>query len=238
MPYVNETYANISNRFKDWLTDQSNTGNNVANITKDTLNRAQSKLWLYRAWDDLLKEQDLTLTSNSVALPADFGRVVKVFSDSDNDGKPDTYFYSNGSQDRGYYIRDTFTKAGGHVWTIYFYQSPSSTATLLYVVRLTDFEDSGTEYSFFPGDLVLRQAQLLHLEDSQLTDGNNYTAIKNDFDALMRDYEQAHQFVNEDGSPQTLDTEGQEIITEQYSLDSGGGSSIYDDGHIPSYDRG
>ena len=236
MSYYNETYANIENRLNDWL---QVSGGSVSNLALDLLNRAQDSLWEFDNWQQLVKEQDLTLTDNACSLPADFGKVIAVGHDSDGDGKMDFwYFQDSPHADTGYKIRDTFTKAAGHSWTITFFTSPSNTVTLIYQVVLSDFEDSETaEYSFFPADLLLLEAQYIHLVDSGQVDANEHKALVSRRWEKLTDYWQAHQYRNVDMRMVQLDTHGDPIATEQYSMD--GASDGLDVGdHDPDYDLG
>jgi hypothetical protein len=232
-----ETYTSVKNDFLDWMSDQANDGGNVTDVALRTINKAQLSLWRYRPWTYLLKSQTLTLTSKAATLPVDFGRVVRVYSDSDGDGKPDTFFYEHGRYDNGYKIRDVFAKATGHAFTITFYSTPANTVYLDHIVKLDDFTGTGTEYSYFPGDLLLAEAQYIHIVDSGLI-GDEFQAIVNRRNELLRDYEEAHQYVNVDPRVQHNDYYGNEVLQETYTLDGEMASGTnrhsldYDDGTI------
>ena len=189
-----------------------------------------------RDWEDLIVRYSLSsLSAKSQSLPADFGRVVRLWHDSDGDGRADYWYYAYGKYDDGYYISDDFEKATGHSKTITFYRSPTHTPTLEYIKTLDHFEGTGTEYSFFPPDLLLRTAQKVHIEEADLV-GNEYQAIINAHAELLRDYEVAHQYRNRDMRNEILDDYGDPIDVEQYNLS--GDTDRWNDGYDNSYDHG
>ena len=234
MPYINDTYANIKNRLLDWL-QVDDTGGNVSSVSLDLINRAQAWLWGYRAWAYFITTSSLTLTNKAVALPADFGRIVRVWHDSDSDGKPDFFYHHKGDVARGYELRDAFLKASGHAWTITFYSNPTYTPKLEYMKLLPDFAGSGTEYSYFPGELILRTAQMLHYGDAEMV-GNEYSIVKDLQAQALRDYEQSHQYVNEDSIMPINDDQGQRVEIDSFAMD--GSTDGYTNNYDPSYDRG
>lgn len=234
MAYHSDLFSEIKNRLTDWL---ESTGGAVTALEKDLLNRAQRSLWNNAPWDYLVKTQALALTNKAATLPADFGKVLSVWHDSDGDGRPDFYYYNSSRYaDNGYYIRDAFAKATGHAWTITFFAAPSNTPYLEYQATLANFADSGTEYSFFPGDLLLLKAQEIHITEMGLV-GSEYQAIKTRLEEELRDYKQAHQWINHDPRVVQNDWHGDPIEVPNYALD-GSASVVSIDDHDPSYDRG
>lgn len=221
----------VYNQILDWLTDISNDSNNVNNIALNIANRAQDRLWRYKDWDYLVKDLELSgdyaLDSDySVTLPDDFGRIMKVGYDSDNDGKMDFYFYKGGDVTSGYKIRDTFTKAAGHSFSMTFFRSPSSTITVVYQAVLTDFTASGTEYSYFPGDLLFAMAKKVYLEESPMPDELN--VVNAELNTLLMDYVQKHQYVNSDMRAVLNDEAGDEVDNISMSLDGESGIGFWD----------
>src|SRR3990172_11167582 len=156
MPYLTETFADLYNEFKDWLTDVDNAGNNIADIALNRLNRAQQNLWHKKFWDGLVKEGALTASATTQAMPTDWGKTLCVGYDSDGDGKLDKYYYdSDATSQWGYKIRNVYAKATGHVRTIEFYQAPSNAPKIYYQMLLPNFVNTGAEYLYFPTDLML-----------------------------------------------------------------------------------
>jgi hypothetical protein len=67
--------------------------------------------------------------------------------------------------------------------------------------------------------------------------GKEYEAILNLQGALMRDYEQSHQFQNIEWRMRQIDQSGDEIENEAYDLDAGSEASFQDD-YNNGYDLG
>jgi len=221
--FLNEPYLTFSKRLTDWL---NTSGGEVSNLPLDLLNRAQYRLWAYRAWEGLIVHQSLTLSSNASSLPSDFaGAVVLVYIDTNSDGKPDMYFYRNGNASSGYKLVDVFVKATGHAWTITFFATPGGTPVIVYPKALPDFEGTGTEYSFFPPDLLLAAAKVIHIEESDLV-GPEYQAVLNSYATLLRDYEQSNQYQNTELRMSVLDDAGDEIGVDDYDLEGGSETDV------------
>lgn len=232
-----DLFSNVYNRYLDWLNDQANTGGNVTNNALDTINRAQRNLWQYRAWCELVKTASLTVTNLVASLPSDYGRLISMWHDSDSDGKPDFYYYLEGRPDNGYRLRDPFTKAGGHSRTVTFFRAPSYTPQIEYQFALDDFTNVGTEYSFFPEDLLFAEAQLIHVADGAFIAGNDINTIEKRRNELRRDFEDAHQWLNADMRMQSNDSFGHEVQQEEYAMD-GEMSSGTARHHEADYDDG
>jgi len=232
--FLNEAYSTFSKRLTDWL---NTAGGEVSNLTLDLLNRAQYRLATYRAWDGLITHYSMTLTSKAAVLPADFyGAVCRVYIDTNTDLKPEMYFHRDAPAADGYRIVNTFTKAGGHVWTITFFSDPSYTPVIVYPKALPDFAGTGTEYSFFPPELLLAAAKVIHIEESDLI-GKEYDAIQSQYLTLLRDYEQSHQHQNVEMRMAQLDVNGNETAIAGYDLN--GGESVDVTGiHDNDYDLG
>lgn len=236
MGYFTDTYEDIEKRLNDWLIDE---GGNVTDLALDLLNRAQKSLWNAAPWEYLIVDLALTLNaSRAVVLPVGFGKVIDVYHDSDGDGRPDFHYYKDGRLDNGYTIRDSFSKASGHSFTMTFFASPSVVPHLLYQKQLDDFAGTGTEYSYFPGDLLLLQAQFIHLTDAGVIENNEYKPIVSRYEREMHQYKVAHQWVNEEMRVIVNDDSGVEIATDQYSLDGGSDGILDSNRRDPSYDRG
>ena len=236
MSYGAGTYTEFANRLNDWLI-ASSTGANVTNYALDLANRAQNWLTMHRLWDDQLKTQSLTLVSNAASMPADYAALEGIYYDSDSDNKPDGYFYRNGRVNSGYKITDVFTKAG-HARTITFNGTVSETPILQYQYFLDDFIGTGTEYSFFPGELLFRTAQMLQIISTGLVNREQQQVLTFQKDVL-KEYEAHHLWVNSAMRVDLLDNQGKNINTNDYNLSGGGDTSQpYNDGLKRSTDRG
>jgi len=233
--FHSDVFSTIKNRLLDWL-QFANTGGNVSDLALDLLNRAQRELWNYRAWEYSVRRVTLTVSNKVATLPAGFGKVLRVFSDTNGDGLPDFYYYNRSSRaDDGYYLTDSFAKATGHSWTMTFWSAPQNTVTLEYQIILDDFNGAETEYSFFPGELLLVRAQKIHITEAALV-GNDYTAIMNREKELLLDYEHAHHYRNVDPRMELSDENGTQIENEEFDL--GGGTGAAANSFDNSYDNG
>ena len=233
--YLSEDFSDSYKRHKDWLQDQSNTGNNVTDIALDELNQARQDIWHMKLWDGLIKEADFSLTDNAASLPSDWGKTFCIGYDSDGDGKLDYFFFANTVMaHRGYKIRNTYTRAGGHSRVITFYNTPSQTPTIYYQVLLNDFTNLGTEKLFFPAKLLENQAKLIHLEGAPIPD--EYDVVQQAFDKRFRTYVRNHQYQNRDLRNVVLDNNGIPIQMESEPLDGSVGRDNL--GHDDDYDLG
>jgi hypothetical protein len=178
----------------------SNIGNNVSQLDLDLLNRAQMWLEQYRQWDFLTREIAITLDANrSYTLPEDLNSVLEVYSSLEASGKPTHHYYNNSADvENRYVLSSEFDKATGHVWKIVFAgETPIQGELILkYTYSLPDFSGSGTEYSFFPPNLLLRCAQKLHIEDKGIT-GDSPQLILSSFAEELRKFESNSQYSNQ-----------------------------------------
>ena len=208
-------YSTFSKRLDDWLREA---GGEVEDLTLDLYNRALDFLLLEADWEELLVRYQLSsLSSNSQALPADCSRIVRCWHDSNGDGKPDWYYYEHANVETGYYLSSSFDINTGRSKTITFYRSPNYDPYIEYIKTLTHFTGEGTEYSFFPHDLLTRTAQLIHIGEADLV-GKEYEAILFQQDKMMRNYKTTHQYKNRDMASQINDNAGYPIEVEDYNL--------------------
>lgn len=229
MSYWTTKYSDVAPRLKDWL--RVGDGGNVSDVALDLLNRAQDWLWQYKAWPYLAKTIQLTLTNNAVTLPSDFGRVIDVYDDSNGDGYPDKrYFENNWDITRRYTLTDSFATATGHSWVMTF-NNPAAAPYLKYQKLLTAFAGTGTEYSFFPAQLIIRAAQIIHYDEKGI-EGSDYSALKQSLEDELRDYQQATVQTNSARSVPLRDNVGQIVSVEHISL-SGAGDAGYPTNALP-----
>lgn len=226
MPYFGDTYlTDIRPVLQDWLTN-SGTGKNVTNLPLTLTNRAQKNLWAKKPWSNLVVRVAMTLTSGAYTLPADFGRIIDVWADLNGQGTPTYWFYDGDSYEHGFRIDAGFTKAAGYARVLTFNYLQQSNVYIRYQKILSDFTGSGTEYSYFPANLILLEAQKINtLEKGSLKE---WQAVSMMFDELFKEFCNATQWVVADATPRINDRFGNEIITESYSL-GGDGSRPYNE---------
>ena len=224
----------VYGRLREWLLDQGNVGDYVTDVSLDLLNRANQNLWGKQFWQDLMKWQLLTLTNKVATLPSDFGKTYCVFEDSDSDGKPDKYYYLNGKPINGYRKETVYTKADGKSFTFRFFQTPGSPLYLLHQKVIDDFTAAGVaeateaarEYIFWPEELLLLEAQLIHKQDADDTGDGNYDRIKAAHKDIYTAFKRSAQFDNPDYVLEQNDAAGTRVSNQSSDLlggDSFGG---------------
>ena len=212
----NETFSDIANRFQLWA-QTKNAGTLIANTRKDYLNRAQRWLQLERAWDAQVVSTSLTVSNSYASLPTDLISLVAIGYDQDGDGKAEWYYYKDGTRGHGYRLVPTHTKAAGTTWQIQLFTGwPYVPNLVLYQEKLDDFEDTGTEYSLFPGELLIRVAQMIYQGEYE-KDNNKYNRLHNDVLNLLKKYE-GMQYQNTEMRRDVLDDNGNPIHLESYTL--------------------
>jgi hypothetical protein len=176
---VPDTIAAIRSRFNTFAKFPS-VGNTVSGRDLDYLNRANKWLSQFTRWDNLNKKAALVLISGKTyQIPTDCAQVNEIYSDSDSDGHPEYYYY-NRSQNRynGVYFSSTYDKATGTTNTVTFISDVTETPYIGYTQVLPDFSGSGTEYPFWPSELILRCAQKLYIEDKGIVNDGDKFALQ------------------------------------------------------------
>jgi hypothetical protein len=235
MPLYGETISTIRKRLRNWLIYSTSTSE-VPYLDLDLLNRARQWLENYRwKWDPLTTIVSLTLDSNRDAVcPSDLKTILEVYVYPVITNKPNIWFSEDHSdvafRYTKFYTHDNDT---GGFWTIRFPSvSPLlSNPKLKYSRFLPDYVGySGSteivEYSFFPGNLLLRTAQKIFIEDKGIT-GDNVEPILNAFKEELRNYEVSTQFNNQVCDLTPKNRFGQPIQISAYALDG----STYRPGH-------
>lgn len=237
--YWSDTYGDIQPVVKDFL---DNEGGEVSDLALSTINRAVHRIWQRRFWTYLTARASLSLDSNDQAsVPSDYGRVHSVYYDSDSDGNPDFFFYFNSERtDRRIIWVNTFTLAAGHTRKIEFAKTPSYTPVIRYQKALEKFTGAAAEYSYFPASLVIIESQVLHATENGWADKGELTALMAARDRELRDYEQAHQFLNEPARFEAKDDRGMPFEIEEYSIEGGyeqnpGATGIHDNDYDYGY---
>jgi len=226
--YFSDTYANdLRLPLLDWLS-QSTKGQNVADLVLSLANRAQRNLWAKKPWSDLATDVSVVVDSTaSYVFPADFGRIIQIWGNLDGTGVPSYWYYEGFNLESGYKLRDLWTKATGHSWKITFnYAQPTSVA-MVYQRLLEDFVGTGTEYLFFPANLLLLECQKIKTREKGL--GDEWKMANAAFEDEYKDFCNAHQWVNQDSRARINDANGAQVFMENYSCDgsmSGVGSPL------------
>jgi len=215
--YWNDTYTTLKPRLTDWL--RKTGGGSVTDLELDLSNRALLWLWQYRDWDDLIQRLTVTLDSSlNMTLPAALGRIVNVYWDTDSDNVIEGKFNLNDVDEaKNYIITDTFTKAVGHSRVIHFPRA-NHTPVIKYVATLEALTGSGTEYLFFPAELMLRTAQRLRIEEKGIT-GVDTKSILEAQERELNNYTDANYRRNVSGRFVLKDSNGDEVFTENLALD-------------------
>ncbi len=229
MPLYAETFEQVADRFKEWLVDRDLEGDYVENIALDYINRANQNLWGRAFWDDLMVHAALTLSNKQATFPADYGRTYCVYHDQDSDGKPDFFYCKDGRYGQGYRLTRTYSPAAGSSFTAKFFATPSYTPYLLYQKRLDDFTGTGTEYIFWPAELLLKEAQCVCKEDDDDLDAS-YDKLSLRRNQLLEDLKTYHQFANTDFRMEQNDAAGTPVSNEDFNLADGGSGepNLYD----------
>jgi hypothetical protein len=229
MGYFTDTYETLKNNLLDYITNISR-GQNVADIPLSLANRAQNNLWSKKPWCDLSTDVDVVLSGGSYSFPANFGRIISLWADLSGTGIPEYWYYEGNDSTRGYKLRDAFTKASGHAWTITFNYAQSSGVKMIYQRLLEDLSDDA-DLLFFPLNLMLLECQKIYLREKG--DLKELAAIEIAFEIEFKDFCNAHQWINYDPSPVLRDRNANRVFVEAYSLD---GSNI-SNGECSAYPR-
>ena len=214
--YFSDTYlTDIKPVMQDWLTN-SVAGNNVSDLPLNYTNRAQQDLWEERPWSQLEVFEAMTLSGLTYSIPAALGKIIRI-AEYDSYGQM-IYEYKEGDNPSyGYSVNWGFTKAGGYSGTITFNTViGSGTLKIVYIKALDDFTGSGTEYSYFPKQLILLAAQRI----AALDKGNigEYQGITAEYDRKIKKFEKATHQINADTRPYLRDRAGNHVVTPNYSL--------------------
>lgn len=213
-----DTFEGISDSFNSWADASPTDAEYVSNLTLEYANRAQECLLSEAAsgWQYLTKTVLLTVTNNVATLPTDYGVLIHCFDDADQDGKPDHYYFKDGELLSGFVFSDPFTKAAGHSFSLSFYESPLEPLYAQYQSALEDFTGEGTEYSFFPKNLLLRKMQHLRCLDKSMLD--EWKALSADYQIELGKFKTQHQNVSVPIGMQINDSRGAQIHIPRYRL--------------------
>ena len=235
-----DTYSGLAATFNEWLENSPTGGDYVADITLDYANRAQDSLWSDPAtgWTLLMRSEALTISNLVASLPSGCGLLVHVYSDDDSDGKPDRYYFKDGRLIDGFKFVPGFAKATGHTRSIRFFQAPIEPVYCDYQVRLDAFAGTGTEYLFFPKNLMLGKMQYLRCLDKGML--NEWKAIEVEFEKELKRFKNQHQNTTEAPDITVKDFAGKEVFLPRYDLSGGvtrGGRVVGSSNDRDSYRR-
>ena len=234
MSFKSTLFSDLQLRLKSWLQidDESSF---ITSTSLDLLNRAQNWLIMYKPWSKLLKRSALTLADKNASVPSDFAYELKLYSKpSGATGAPDIYYTRENKYERGYEINDGFTKAAGHAEVISFYQVPSWPVYLEYIRTLDDFTGEGVEYSFFPGELILAVAKVIHAEEMGGLTTGEVAQLRDSRQLLLDAYVSSSQYNNGDLSMHVNDAIGNPIEIDDYTMM---GSELSNTNACNRYDR-
>jgi hypothetical protein len=135
------------------------------NLGLSVLNQAKDWLCTYKPWRDLRTTVQLPLDADrKITLPADYGKMIMVYTDPSGIGKP-MYWYTLNDNDvaRRYTEECTYDAATGHTRkiafppTVYVPENPY----ICYSRVVADYTGTGTEISFFPKNIMLIVAKMI-----------------------------------------------------------------------------
>ena len=216
-------YSNMAPRLKDWLNVQ---GGEVTDIVLDLINRATDELWHAAEWEFLNKTTVITGPKQyptSYAIPVDCGKIIAIGYDVDNDGRLDEYLWRQGEPMNGYRVDSYFDKTTGLYQTIAFYYAASYNITIVYKQTLVAFTGVDVEYSFFPENLVVLQAQLIHARENN-RDAGEYQIIEREYIKQLERFKASVQYVNSRYAYAIKDDNGQTARLPQQNLVGGQGN--------------
>lgn len=218
-----DLYSDLANVFNEWLENSPTGGDYVTNLTVDYANRAQDSIWSDppTGWTLLTRSAQLTISSLVATLPTGDGMLIHVYSDDDQDGKPDRYYFKDGRLIDGFKFLAGFAKATGHTRQIQFYQSPVEPVYCDYQVKLDAFTGSGDEYLFFPKNIMLGKMQYLRCIDKGLL--KEAEAIGINFERELSRFKGQHQNTTENPGISVNDFAGREVYIPRHNLSQGMG---------------
>lgn len=223
--FYNDLYSEIAARFTNWL-ETSNSSDDIADLSLDYLNRALSSLLLEapRGWDYLTNDRyELTLggtSGNECTLPTDCGVVLRIFTEISGNKKPLIYYSKDGNIHSGFRFISSFSRTAGFTENkIEFFITPTTTPYLKYQKLVETFTGSGIEYSPFPGDLLLMEAQRIRCREKGLA--NEWKMIAGDYEAYLQKFKSKHQNMSEAMDISINDADGIPVTIPLYSMGTG-----------------
>jgi hypothetical protein len=220
----NDLYSDLAASFNQWLSNSPTGGQYVADITLDYANRAQDSLESDPAqgWTLLVRSEKLVVTNLVALLPSECGILIHVYSDSDEDKKPDRYYFKDGRLIDGFKFIPEFDKAHGHTLSIQFFQAPIEPVFCDYQIKLEALTGTGTEYLFFPKNLMLGKMQYLRCLDKGLP--KEWEALRAEFERELARFKSQHQNGVEMPGITVNDYAGKEVYLPRHNLSGGMGT--------------
>ena len=220
----NGLYSRVAARLEDFLNTSSMNVEN-GNLALDLINRGQERLEMECDWEPLFKTSALPIDSDRIAiLPDDCEKIVRVYFDPIGLGKAMGYYSKDGDLIYGYKrlteysIDKGITKEEAQ----FFFLQPFFPTLLVYLSGLPRFTDTqDPQYSFFPESLLLRAAQLEHLEENDATNPNTLNNVTRAYELAKFNFKKRVVGVNADYRNTIKDWSGNQVQVQSYSPDGG-----------------
>ena len=219
---TNGLYSRVAARVSYFLNTNSVSVEN-GNLVLDLINRGQERLEMESDWEQLYKTSTLPIMPDRTALlPIDCEKVIRVYFDPIGLGKALGYYTKDGDLIYGYQRIDVYAKATGmsQEQLKFFFTQPFYPTLLLYKTGLPRFTGTGTEYSFFPEQLLLRAAQLEHLEENPANPAD-LQSIRIAYQTALFNYKKMVVGTNADYRNTIKDWSGNQVQIQAYSPDGG-----------------
>jgi len=197
---------------------------NEDNLGLILINEARQNLSRMKIWHNMLVHTDLTITDNIAVLPSDILdlRIYAIDQDTDDDLYPDqdSGFFYMGTNTTGYEFIPSGNKDTGYTTVLHFYDPPVSKIHCIYQRKLENFIGAGTEYTFFPGSLIVKYALWNHYSKEGLTN-NDVSHLWNNFQKELESYIISVQNVNTKKEYLVNDSNGKRIGIQKFNLSTG-----------------
>jgi len=202
----------------------------------------------YRNWDCLKITVTLTVGDNTISgtlytkssiLPTDLSTIFSVYVDNATVGKPNIYFYENDNDIAQRYTKQYIYDSSDPTKSYWLILWPSVSPLLSnpkceYLRIVPDFTGSeADEYTFFPGELLLRTAQKIRIDEKGLT-GDNNQALLLSFRENLAQFERMNQSNNVRPDMVPKNRFGQPIRIGGYRLDGNQRPSSAGSPYVPA----
>lgn len=218
----NGLYSRVAARMNDFLNTTSMSVEN-GDLVLDLINRGQERLEMECDWEPLYKTATLPITFDRIAiLPNDCEKIIKIYFDPIGLGKALGYYTKDGDLIYGYKRIDEFKKDSGMSpeELQFFFTQPYYPTLLLYLTGLERFTGHGEEHTFFPEQLLLRAAQLEHLEENT-ANPSDYQTISRSYAEKLFNFKKRVVGTNTDYRNTIKDWSGNQVQIQAYSPDGG-----------------
>lgn len=194
------------------------------------INRAQEQIIQEELWHSLLVKYQITLDSNKQADPPSdiyLNRIYAIMRDDDENNIAEVYYNYKYDINYGYEFITTGDKDTGYTSKIQFNDPPDNILYIYYQRKLDEFTGSGTEYSWFPRNLMVAAARMIYLAPEALTN-NDFNAAERRYRNLLKNYSKSVQNQNTSSKFESLDDYGSKIRISRFNLSGGKTRNNYD----------